>query len=120
MAWDIEYTDEFGAWWESLTEEERESVQASVGLLEVRGPSLGFPHSSDIRGSAHGQLRELRFQHEGRPYRVFYAFNPLRTALLLLGGDKTGDARFYERMVPLADALYDDHLEELRKEKRIP
>ena len=120
MAWDVEYTVEFEDWWAVLTESERESVMASVGLLEERGPSLGFPHTSDIRGSRHGRLRELRIQHEGRPYRVFYAFNPLRTALLLIGGDKTGDAQFYERMVPIANALYDTHLTELREERKIP
>ncbi|MBC7672639.1 MAG: type II toxin-antitoxin system RelE/ParE family toxin [Polaromonas sp.] len=64
-------------------------------------------------------MRELRIQHEGRPYRVLYAFNPLRTGVLLIGGDKTGDDRFYERMIPLADALYEIHLDELRKEGKI-
>jgi hypothetical protein len=61
-------------------------------------------------------MRELRIQHEGRPFRVFYAFDPRRTGILLIAGDKTGDGRFYERMVPLADQLYDDHLTQLRKE----
>ena len=61
-------------------------------------------------------MRELRIQHQGRPIRVFYAFDPRRTAILLLGGDKTGDGRFYERMVPEADALYDEYLEELKQE----
>ena len=61
-------------------------------------------------------MRELRIQVEGSPFRVLYAFNPLRTAVLLLGGDKTGDGRWYEVNVPLADGLYDHHLEELKKE----
>ena len=63
-------------------------------------------------------MRELRTQHAGRPYRVFYAFNPLRAAILLIGGDKTGDNRWYETFVPLADELYDRHIEELRQEGR--
>lgn len=119
VAWDVEYTDEFGAWWVALDDAERVSIRAVIELLEVRGPHLGHPHSSDIRGSKHGQMRELRVQHQGRPYRVLYAFNPLRTALLLIGGDKTGDDRWYERMVPRADTLYDEHLDELRREGRI-
>lgn len=119
MAWDVEYTDEFGGWWDRLTAEEQESVGYSVRLLEERGPHLGHPHSSDIRGSVYGQMRELRVQHEGRPYRVLYAFNPLRTGLLLIGGDKTGDDRFYDRMVPLADRLYAEHLRELREEGKL-
>ena len=61
-------------------------------------------------------MRELRIQHEGRPYRVFYCFDPRRTAILLIGGDKTGDDRFYDRMIPIADRLYDDHLDQLRNE----
>lgn len=58
-------------------------------------------------------MRELRIQHEGRPYRVLYAFDPRRTAILLIGGDKTGNNRWYEESVPLADAIYDRHLREL-------
>ncbi len=116
MTWDIEYTDEFGDWWESLSADEQESVAVSVRLLEERGPSLGFPHSSGINGSRHGHMRELRTQHDGHPYRTLYAFDPRRSAILLIGGDKTGDGRWYETNVPLADRLYDEHLEQLRKE----
>lgn len=116
MAWAVEYTDEFGAWWNGLTVAEQEDVAAVVVLLEERGPRLPFPYSSGIAASRHAHMRELRIQHRGRPYRVLYAFNPLRTAILLLGGAKGGDDRWYEANVPIADRLYDDHLEELRKE----
>ena len=61
-------------------------------------------------------MRELRVQSGGRPLRVFYAFDPRRSAILLIGGDKTGDDRFYERMVPIADQLYDVYIAEIRKE----
>jgi hypothetical protein len=64
-------------------------------------------------------MRELRIQHRGRPYRVLYAFDPRRTAILLLGGDKTGDERWYDRYIPRADDLYDRHLAELRQEGSI-
>lgn len=63
-------------------------------------------------------MRELRVQSGGNPVRVFYAFDPRRTAILWIGGDKTGNARFYETMVPLADRLYDAHLAELIHETR--
>jgi len=116
MAWEIECTDEFEVWWSSLTEDEQESVAASVRLLEERGPALGFPHSSAINGSKHGHMRELRTQHGGRPLRTLYAFDPRRNAILLIGGDKTGNDRWYETNVPIADRLYDEHLEQLRKE----
>jgi hypothetical protein len=116
MKWDVEYTDEFGAGWETLTETEQESVRASVELLGEFGPSLRFPYSSGIMGSRHGNLRELRIQRAGRPYRVLYAFDPRRCAILLLGGDKTGNPRWYEENVPVADRLYDEHLVTLSKE----
>jgi hypothetical protein len=114
--WDVEFTDEFGRWWESLSEGEQESVAASVGLLEDCGPMLGYPHSSGVRASRHGHMRELRTQHDGRPLRTLYAFDPRRAAILLLGGDKTGADRWYEINVPVADRLYDEHLAQLRRE----
>ena len=85
-------------------------------LLEERGPHLPFPYSSGVDGSRHSAMRELRVQHLGRPYRVLYIFDPRRVAILLLGGDKTGDDRWYERNVPLADKLYDNYLADIKKE----
>jgi hypothetical protein len=116
MSWDVEYTDEFEDWWLTLTEEEQDSVDMVVGLLEIKGPSLAFPYSSGIQGSRHAHMRELRIQHKGEPYRVLYAFDPRRIAILLLGGNKVGDDRWYEVSVYSADTLYDEHLEELKKE----
>jgi len=112
----VEYTDEFGAWWEMLADEEQQSVAAVVGILEDEGPRLGYPYCSAISSSRHGHMRELRIQHQGRPLRVLYAFDPRRTAILLLGGDKTGKGRWYEEFVPLADRLYDVHLAALKRE----
>jgi hypothetical protein len=115
-SWDVEYTDEFGLWWETLSEGEQDAIDVVVRLLEERGPQLGYPYGSDVRGSRHAHLRELRVQHRGDPYRILYAFDPRRTAILLVGGKKTGDDRWYDEFVPLADRLYDEHLDELRRE----
>ena len=68
----------------------------------------------------HGHMRELIIQHAGDPYRVIYAFDPRRSAILLIGGNKAGDDRWYETFVPLADRLYDAHLRELEEEGLIP
>ena len=114
--WDIEYTDEFGKWWDSLTPEEQEDVDATVTLLERLGPALGRPHADTVTGSRHPNMKELRIQHAGRPYRVFYAFDPRRSAILLIGGIKTDDKKFYKRFIPFADRLYDDHIAALRRE----
>ena len=108
--WDIEVTSEFTIWWDSLTDAEEEDVSAVIVLLRQEGPTLPFPYSSGVQRSRHSRMRELRAQHKGRPYRVLYAFDPRRVAILLVGGDKTGDNRWYERFVPLADRLYDEHL----------
>jgi hypothetical protein len=117
MAWEVEYSDEFGEWWETLTEGEQIDVDAYIQELERRGPMLPFPYSSDVKGSKHGTMRELRVQSGGKALRIFYAFDPRRTAILLIGGRKAGNKRFYERFVPLADRLYDQHLAELKKER---
>jgi len=114
--WEVEFTNEFGQWWEGLDEDEQESVAVSVELLRVLGPNLPRPHSDTLKGSRHSNMKELRTQHHGRPIRTFYAFDPRRHAILLIGGDKTGDDRFYDRMIPLADRLYEEHLAELDKE----
>lgn len=87
-----------------------------VGLLRRFGPALRRPHSGSITSSKHPNVRELIIQHAGRPYRVLYLFDPRRYAILLLGGDKTGDDRWYEKFVPIADRLFDEHLAALRKE----
>lgn len=116
MPCEVEFTDEFGGWWNGLDEAEQESVSAVVQLLEERGVQLGFPFSSGVSTSRHKHMRELRIQHGGDPYRVLYAFDPRRNAILLLGGDKTGDDRWYDVNVPIADKLYDDHLAILKLE----
>jgi hypothetical protein len=116
MSWNIEYTDEFGTWWGGLSDAAQEDISAIAEVLMERGPDLPFPHSSGVKGSRHEHLRELRVQSGGKPLRIFYAFDPRRTAILLIGGDKTGDKRFYKRMIPVADRLYDEHIEELKEE----
>ncbi len=116
MAWEIEYTDEFENWWNTVSEKEQNDIVAVVNLLALKGSSLPFPYSSGIAGSKHSQMRELRVQSGGKPLRIFYAFDPRRTAILLIGGNKKGDDRFYERYIPIADKLYDIYLEEIKKE----
>jgi len=110
-------TDEFERWWNGLSEDEQDSVDQMVRLLQIRGPSLGRPHADLIQSSRHSNMKELRVQHAGRPYRVLFAFDPKRCAILLTGGDKTGNDRWYEEFVPIADRLYEEHLVALEKEK---
>lgn len=116
MAYEVEVTDDWLAWFEGLTAEEQEEVAASIGLLEAKGPHLPFPYISGVTSSRHSHMRELRTQVHGRPFRTLYAFDPRRVAILLIAGDKTGDDRWYEVFVPKADDLYDEHLKILGKE----
>lgn len=116
MAWEVEYTDEFGCWWQTLNDGQQNDVAAVVNLLVEKGPNLPFPFSSAVNGSKHSHLRELRVQSGGRPLRIFYAFDPRRTAILLIGADKTGNDRFYQEYIPIADRLYDLYIEEIKRE----
>lgn len=114
--WIVEYTDEFGEWWTNLSESQQDDSTAVVELLAEDGPGLMFPRSSGIEGSRHAHMRELRVQSSGVPIRIFYAFDPRRIAILLIGGNKAGQNRFYEEYISIADSLYDQHIHQLNKE----
>ena len=100
--YEVEYTAEFEDWWNSLDRAEQKSVSYSVSLLEEYGPNLGRPHVDTLKGSKYRNLKELRVQHQGRPIRILFAFDPRRVALLLVGGDKTGNSRWYIEMIAIA------------------
>lgn len=104
-------TAEFEKWFLGLGDADARAVARGVGILENRGPTLGFPHSSALAGSRYA-LRELRVQSSGRPLRIVYAFDRRRQAVLILGGDKTGDDRFYTWMIPKAEANWEQYLQE--------
>ncbi|MCE3230583.1 MAG: toxin-antitoxin system, toxin component, RelE family [Alphaproteobacteria bacterium] len=119
MKWNIEYTNEFEIWWNTLKEFEQEDVGAIVRLLEENGTQLTFPFSSGIEGSKYPHMRELRVQSKSNPIRVLYAFDPRRTAILLIGGNKRGNMRWYKVYIPIADKLYEEYLKELKEERAI-
>ena len=113
--WEIELTDQAVEWLMSLDQEDRAAIAASIDLLEQLGPNLGRPAVDSIKSSRHHNMKELC--SIGGNLRALFCFDPRRTAIVLLGGDKTRDwAGWYERNVPLADDLYDDYLDEIRKE----
>jgi hypothetical protein len=110
---EILFTDEFEEWWIRLSMDEQDAVDRVVRLLEAAGATLTFPYSSGIATSQHSHMRELRIQHDGHPYRVLYAFDPNRRAVLLIGGVKTGDDRWYRTWVPVADRIYREYLQQM-------
>ena len=77
--WHVRYTDEFDAWWRSLSAGEQDAILYGIGLLEKIGPALGRPHVDAVAGSQFANMKELRCQYRGRPYRVLFAFDPLRS-----------------------------------------
>lgn len=115
--WEVEYTHQFEIWWLTLIEDDQERIVAAVELLEEGGPGLGRPIVDTIKSSRHANMKELI--PLGGNLRILFAVDPRRMAILLIGGDKTGRwNEWYERIVPLADDLYDEHLEALREEGR--
>jgi hypothetical protein len=119
MKWEVEYTDQFSDWFEDLTGSQKSSVIAAVDVLGEAGPGLGRPFVDTIKSSRHPNMKELRPQRGN--IRIFFAFDPRRMAILLIGGDKTNNwQEWYRHFVPYADDLYDEHLETLRKEGLLP
>lgn len=115
--WTVLTRPNFIDWFKSLGSKDKISVRASLTLLEEKGPSLSRPHADTLEGSKLSNLKELRVQSGGKPIRVFFAFDPERQCVVLCGGDKSGDKRFYKKMIPVAENEFEAHLEELKHEK---
>jgi hypothetical protein len=120
VAYEIRATLEFREWMQTLSLEERESFDTSVNLLREKGPVLARPYVDTVKGSAFPNMKELRTAHgKHLALRAFFAFDPQRAAILLIGGDKHGRRGFYEKLIRKADELYREHLRVL-KSKRQP
>ena len=116
MVWTVEMTDEARRWYDSLNEQDMRSISNPIDELRRRGPMLGRPLADRIRGSRHHNMKELR--SIGGHIRALYVFDPRRRAIILLGGDKSGDWKgWYRRNIPRADALYDDYLRKIDKKE---
>lgn len=109
-------TLEFEEWYLALNSQETEAVDRYIALLELMGVKLGHPYSTAIKGSKY-PIRELRISAGRAEIRVFYAFDPMRNALLLVGGNKTGKDRFYESMIPWVEKIWKDYLQSIENNK---
>ena len=116
MNWTVEFDEEFEAWLQGQVERVQDAIYARIVLLRQIGPGLGRPHADTLEGSAYPNMKELRVQIGGDPWRIFFAFDPRRTAFVVVGGNKTGDKRFYEVNIPIADRRYARHLAQLDEE----
>ena len=118
MAWEIEYTDEFEQTWNELSEDEQHAIDQRVRLLQDRGPDLGRPYVDVVKRSRHSNMKELIVPEGSSEFRVLFAFDLQRAALLLILGDKSPHDpttpnwnAWYDTMVPIADDLFDKHLD---------
>lgn len=114
--WDVGTTDGFDEWFASIGAAAQAEVIAKVNLLRLLGPQLRRPHADTLNGSRHANMKELRADTAEAVLRIAFAFDPERSAILLVGGDKSGvnQRRFYKRLIDRADALFDAHLAGLR------
>ncbi len=115
--WNIDRTEQIAEWIKKLDEDAKEAIFKTLLILQEIGPSLGRPYVDSIKKSRHKNMKELRVQNRQRLFRILFAFDPDRRAILLIGGDKRGDKRFYQKIIPLADALFDEHLKKWGKQK---
>jgi len=116
VAFDVVSTEQFDIWFGGLATSMQEAVLYGLELLRAQGPTLGRPHVDTLKGSRYPNMKELRVRHAGRQLRVLFAFDPVRNAVLLVGGDKTSEGnRIYESLIRTADALYETHLLQLRR-----
>lgn len=120
MAWTILFHDAFEAEFREMDQSLQDELLAHAVLLRKFGPGLGRPTVDTLKGSRHANMKELRFGWEGEVWRVAFAFDPKRQAILLAGGDKGGadQRRFYKRLIVVADARLDEHLAALAKEDK--
>ncbi len=115
MNWTIIFHQAFKEWLYEQPEAVQDSILANIGLLKIAGPSLGRPHVDTVQGSRYANLKELRVQHRGQPWRILFAFDPQRQAVILLGGNKTGDQRWYQKNIPIAEKRLAEHLKLLEE-----
>lgn len=114
--WTVEFFDEFAAEALALSKDVRKELAIKIEMLKAEGPRLSRPVADTLNGSKHANMKELRFKADNGVWRVAFAFDPARKAILLVAGDKSGVSqdRFYKTLITTADARFDRHLEELK------
>lgn len=115
MEWTVIFDDDFDAWFIQQEVSLQDAILTHAKLLQQFGPNLHRPYVDNVKGSKLPNLKELRVQHQGEPWRILFAFDPKRQAFLLVGGSKQGNDRWYKKAIPLAEKRYRRHLEEMEK-----
>lgn len=115
MEWDVQFDEDFAAWFAGLPEPLQDEIIAHANLLREHGPQLGRPYVDTLEGSEYTNMKELRVQFRGDPWRILFAFDPHRAAILLVGGNKRGDKRWYKKHLPIAEERFRRHLRRLEQ-----
>lgn len=115
MPYELILLDDFATWLDEQEEERRLKILGHLDLLEECGPLLGRPYADTLKGSKITNLKELRIQHKSEPIRILFAFDPKQQAVLILGGSKQADKRWYETNIPIAEKMFFAHVEKQRK-----
>ncbi len=120
MKWEVDLHDDFVPEYRDLHQNVQDELLAQIELLEQFGPQLGRPRADTLNGSRHANMKELRFDAAGGVWRVAFAFDPSRKAILLVAGDKSGgsEKRFYRRLIDKADARFEVHLAKVKRQKQ--
>lgn len=120
MSWNVLFHEAFEPEFDDLPEAVQDELLAHARLLEEFGPTLGRPRVDTLNGSRHANMKELRFNADDGVWRIAFAFDPQREAVLLVGGDKSGgsEKRFYKQLIAKADARLDEHIARLVKKER--
>jgi hypothetical protein len=118
MEWNIIFDPDFKIWFYQQEQGFQQEAFAVLSVLEEFGPKLGRPRVDTLEGSTFSNMKELRIQYKGEPWRILFAFDPQRQAILLVGGNKTGNKRWYKENIPIADKRYTEYLELLQEENK--
>lgn len=117
MPYKINFAEPFKEWWDTLERDLKKALLKQIGFLEHYGPHLSRPYADTLHDTTIANLKELRLKYQNQPYRIIYAFDPKREALLLIGGNKASSKRWYKQMIPKAEAIFNAHLQALREEQ---
>jgi hypothetical protein len=116
MEWNVIFDPDFRTWFYEQEVEFQNEALAIIEILAESGPTLGRPRVDTLKGSVFKNMKELRIQYQGEPWRILFAFDPQRQAILLVGGNKTGNKRWYEENLPIAERRYEQYLETIEEE----
>jgi hypothetical protein len=117
MEWEVILDEGFHRWYATLEVGLQDEILANVELLRKRGPNLNRPRVDTVKGSLYSNMKELRIQYRGDPWRILFAFDPRRRAILLVGGNKRGKKDWYEQHIRIADQRYREHLLRLEEDE---